>query len=229
MPGVSGRMGLAVAEQVLQAKDLILAVATVRESNPMAGNKLANSDLDIATGLRNSNFDVLIDFTLPAGVMKHLQHCLQQKSAMVIGTTGFTPEQTEQLQQAATQIPILMAANMSIGVNIFYKLLTTAANMLDSTWHRSVHEVHHIHKKDAPSGTAKQIARIIATSDIQSERRGEVIGEHTVTFATGSEKIELAHISMDRNIYAIGAVTAARWLYGKKPGMYSMQDVITSV
>lgn len=190
------------------------------------------SDLNIV-GI-DSNPDVLIDFTSPAGVVEHLDYCLQHNIAMVIGVTGFSEDQFKIIEQSATQIPIVFSANMSIGVNICYKLLAQAAKLFDSSWNVKISDVHHQHKKDSPSGTAKHMARVIAAErdvdvssiEITSERRDEVVGEHTVTFVSATETVTINHTANTRDIFAIGAVNAARWVYGKNPGFYSMNDVI---
>ncbi len=183
----------------------------------------------------DSNPKVLIDFTAPAGVVEHLEYCLQHNIAMVIGVTGFTEEQFKLIEQSATKIPIVLSANMSIGVNICYKLLAHAAKLFDNSWDVKISDVHHQHKKDSPSGTAKHMARVIAaergidTSSIEiiSERRGEVVGEHAVIFTNETETVTINHTANTRDIFAIGAVNAARWIQGKKPGFYTMNDVIS--
>ena len=234
VPGVSGRMGSAVAEQVLQSDDLTLVAATVRAGNPLAGKKLTNSDLTVATSLSDSNADVLIDFTLPIGVMNHLEYCLKNKIAMVIGATGFSERDLEAIEDAAKQIPIVLAANFSIGVNVCNKLLALAAKLLDHNWDVSILDEHHKNKKDTPSGTAKHMARILAENsdrdpkeiNIYSERQGDTVGTHTVTFANPDELIVISHIAENRDIFAVGAVTAARWVVGREPGLYGMGDVV---
>lgn len=183
----------------------------------------------------DSNPDVLIDFTAPEGVVEHLDYCLQHNIAMVIGVTGFSEEQFKLIEQSATQIPIVFSANMSMGVNICYKLLAQASKLFDSTWKVKISDVHHQHKKDSPSGTAKHMARVIAAErdidvsniEITSERRGEVVGEHTVMFTSATETVTINHTASTRDIFATGAVNAARWVYGKKPGFYTMNDVIS--
>jgi 4-hydroxy-tetrahydrodipicolinate reductase len=209
VPGLNGRMSTAIRDQISQAADL----------------KLVGIDNDP---------DVLIDFTAPVGVVEHLDYCLQHNIAMVIGVTGFSEEQFKLIEKSATQIPIVLSANMSIGVNICYKLLAQAAKLFDSSWNVKIADVHHQHKKDSPSGTAKHMARVIAAErdidvtsiEIRSERRGEVVGEHTVMFTSATETVTINHTANSRDIFAIGAVNAARWINGKKPGFYTMNDVI---
>lgn len=234
IPGVNGRMGQAVASAVLQSDDLELVIATVRDTCHQIGSKVANSDITITTKILNNDFDIMIDFTLPEGVIEHLAYCRTNKKAIVIGATGFSSEQIEQINEAAREIPILMSSNMSVGVNICYKLLSNASQLLRDDWDVSILDLHHQHKRDAPSGTAKQMARIVSDktgknlTDIQIEsyRKGDIVGTHIVTFKNPLEFITIAHEAQDRSIFAQGAVVAARWLSDKGPGLYSMQDVI---
>lgn len=234
VPGVKGRMGSAIADQILKTTDLQLALVTVKANDPMVGKKYSNTDLIITENLQGSEFSVLIDFSSPAAVMQHLCYCLQHNIAMVIGVTGFDEKQLNQIKQAANKIPILLSANMSIGVNICYKLLELAAKLLDNSWKITISDVHHQHKKDSPSGTAKQLANVIAAVrgiepsaiEINSERRGDVVGEHTVTFSNSVETISINHNADTRDIFAIGAINAARWINHRDPGLYSMLDVI---
>ena len=210
VPGLNGRMSTAIKNQISRSQDLTLVEI---DSIP----------------------DVLIDFTAPAGVTKHLEHCLQHNIAMVIGVTGFTEEQFKLIEQSAARIPIVFSANMSIGINVCYKLLAQAAKLFDNTWSVKISDVHHENKKDAPSGTAKHMARVIAAergidvSDIEiiSERRGEIVGEHSVMFVNEAETLTINHVANTRDIFAIGAINAARWVYGKNPGFYTMNDVIS--
>lgn len=228
-------MGAAIANQILQADNLNLALVTARKGNPMVGSKFANTNLVVETDLDAAAFDVLIDFTTPEAMLGHLDYCLQNKTAMVIGVTGLSDQQLDYLLQAAQQIPIVYSANMSLGINICYKLLSTVSKIVDQTWNVAISDVHHQHKKDSPSGTAKQLAKIIASERnidpesvmIKSERRGEVVGEHTVTFSNPAETITISHVANTRDIFANGALNAATWVFSKKePGLYSMMDVI---
>lgn len=178
----------------------------------------------------NHNFDVLIDFTQPEGTMEHLELCLNAEKPIVIGTTGFTENQYNKINETAGSIPILISPNMSLGVNVVYQLITQAAAKLKD-WHIEISEKHHINKKDKPSGTAKKIQNILSNIyvndiKIQSTRKDELIGEHSVIFSTPEESLEITHKAESRTIYAIGAISAAKWLIGKKADLYDMQDVI---
>lgn len=233
VPGVNGRMGQAVANAVIASNDLHLEIAMVRDTSNLLGSKVANSDVVISNHI-NPNFDVMIDFTLPEALIQHVVYCQENSKAMVIGTTGLSHEQIKTIEQASEVIPIVLSSNMSIGVNICFKLLAQAAKMLKNT-DISIIDLHHQHKKDAPSGTAKTMANIIAKNaaidldkiTINSQREGEIIGAHIVSFNSPSETITIAHEANSRHIFAEGAVVAARWIYGRQPGLYSMLDVIS--
>lgn len=196
-------------------------------------------------------FDVLIDFTRPEPALNHLDHCLLYKKAMVIGTTGFSAEEKERISVAAKQIPIVFAPNMSVGVNLCFKLLATAAEVLGDSVDIEIIEAHHRHKVDAPSGTALGMGEVIAdalgrnledcavygregntgerertTIGFSTIRAGDIVGEHTVMFASEGERIEITHKASSRATFANGAVRAAKWLAQQPAGLYSMQDVL---
>ncbi len=176
--------------------------------------------------------DCLIEFTTPQATMEHLELCEKNKKAMVIGTTGMTDEEKEKVKAASANIPIVFSPNMSIGVNLLFKMTETAAKILGPEYGVSIIEAHHVHKKDSPSGTAKEIAAIIKDArgevdvPIESVREGETVGEHTVTFESGVDVIEITHSAKTRDIFAKGALTAAKFVVGKKHGLFSMQDVL---
>ncbi|HSX19891.1 MAG TPA: 4-hydroxy-tetrahydrodipicolinate reductase, partial [Gammaproteobacteria bacterium] len=145
VPGVNGRMGQAVVTEVMQSADMDLIVATARAGEQL-GSKVAKSDVVVTNNISNSDFNVLIDFTLPMGVMEHLAFCREHKIAMVIGTTGFTDEQLVAIKNAAADIPIVLSSNMSVGVNICFKLLASASKMLsDQNWQMGIIDLHHEH------------------------------------------------------------------------------------
>jgi 4-hydroxy-tetrahydrodipicolinate reductase len=227
-------MGDALAQLVLADPELQLNAAIVRPGNPLVGSKFKDTGVIISDTLNNADLELVIDFTLPSGVMTHLGYCLQHKIPMVIGSTGFDKQQLETINAAARDIPIVQAYNMSIGVNKFYKLVQLAAQTFDDSWGIEIHDVHHQHKKDIPSGTAKELARIISKASnrniddikILSERRGETIGVHAVVFSTSDESISLFHNATTRDIFAKGALVAAKWLVLQQPGLYSMQNVV---
>ena len=236
--GVSGRMGRAV-------------VAAVEESSGAAVKGSTTSSGDPAAALRGA--DVAIEFALPQATAAHLAACVAAKRPLVIGTTGHDDAQRAQIAAAAREIAIVMAPNMSLGVNLLLKLVELTAGKLDASYDIEVFEAHHRNKKDAPSGTALALGAAAASgrgvklSEVAEHARhgtgagrargaigfsvvrgGDVVGDHTVTFAGAGERIELTHRASDRMAFARGAVQAARWLVGRPPGLYSMQDVLAT-
>jgi len=205
--------------------------------------------LDIRAGLANAQ--VLIDFTRPEGTLAHLQVCRELGVAAAIGTTGFSDAQKAEIAAQAQHIPIMLAPNMSVGVNVVFKLLEMAARGLHQGYDIEIIEAHHRHKVDAPSGTALQMGEVIAaalgrdlkecavyaregvtgerdpsTIGFSAIRGGDIVGDHTVLFAGTGERIEITHRSGTRAGYAQGALRAARFLAGRKPGLYGMNDVL---
>jgi 4-hydroxy-tetrahydrodipicolinate reductase len=211
-----------------------------------AGVKLT-PDVAAATGAA----DCLIDFTGPAATIAHLDACLAAGKRAVVGTTGFTPEQRARITAAAQRIPIAMSPNFAVGVNAAFKLAQDAARILGDGYDVEIVEAHHRHKVDAPSGTALRLGEAVAAAlgrDLKScavhgregitgerspqaigfhaIRGGDIVGEHTVIFAGEGERVEIAVRSGSRMTYALGALRAARWLAGKRPGLYDMFDVL---
>jgi 4-hydroxy-tetrahydrodipicolinate reductase len=236
--GVSGRMGRAV-------------LAAVEESSGAAVRGSTTSSGDPAAALRGA--DVAIEFALPQATATHLAVCVAAKRPIVIGTTGHDDAQRAQIAAAAREIAIVMAPNMSLGVNLLVKLVELTAGKLDASYDIEVFEAHHRNKKDAPSGTALALGAAAASgrgvklSEVAEHPRsgtggarargaigfsvfrgGDVVGDHTVTFAGAGERIELTHRASDRMAFARGAVQAAHWLVGRPPGLYSMQDVLAT-
>jgi 4-hydroxy-tetrahydrodipicolinate reductase len=256
--GASGRMGHMLIEAIRASGDCQLAGAADVPSSPAIGNDAA-AFLGVACGVAvNSDIvaavadaEVLIDFTRPEGTLKHLAACRERKVNMVIGTTGFTEGQKEQIRDAARDIAIVMAPNMSVGVNVTMKLLEMAAKSLSEGFDIEVIEAHHRHKVDAPSGTALKMGEVIAQAlgrDLKKDgifaregvtgerkpgtigfsaiRGGDIVGDHTVLFAGNGERVEITHRSASRSTYAEGSLRAVRFLAGKKPGLYDMFDVL---
>ena len=257
--GASGRMGrcLIAATQLHDSTALTGAISRAssgsqgQDAGSMAGlvknGIVVTDDLSAVLG----NVDVVIDFTLPEISMEYLSICQQAGKAIVIGTTGFDEEQKELIAQAAQQIPVVFAPNMSVGVNLSLKLLAMAAKVLGNDVDIEIIEAHHRYKVDAPSGTALRMGEVIAEElnrDLQQHaiygregrsderdrqtigfstiRAGDIVGEHTVMFADDGERIEITHKATSRMTFAKGAVRAAVWLAGKRPALYDMQDVL---
>jgi 4-hydroxy-tetrahydrodipicolinate reductase len=236
--GASGRMGRAV-------------IAAVEESPDAAVKGTTTSSGDPAAALRGA--DVAIEFALARVTAANLTACLAAKRPLVIGTTGHDELHRAQIAAAARDIAIVMAPNMSLGVNLLLKLVELAAGKLDASYDIEIFEAHHRNKKDAPSGTALALGsaaaagRGVELSEVAEYARygagearergaigfsvfrgGDVVGDHTVTFAGAGERLELTHRASDRLAFARGAVQAARWLIGRPPGLYSMQDVLAT-
>jgi len=241
--GAGGRMGRTVIEAVLADRGLQLAGAFDVAGSPAIGQPAGGVKItaDAATAIAA---DVLIDFTRPEGTLANLRHA----KAMVIGTTGFSDTQKKTILDAAKRIPIVMAANFAVGVNATYKLAETAAKILGDGYDVEIIEAHHKHKVDAPSGTALKLGEVVASvlkkKDFAHGRQGEtgerpqgqigfhairggdIVGEHTVLFAGSGERVEITVRSQSRATYAAGALRAAKWLRGRAPGLYDMQDVL---
>jgi 4-hydroxy-tetrahydrodipicolinate reductase len=256
--GASGRMGRMLIETVMSSSDLQLVGAIDLPSSPFIGND-ATGFLGKASGVTVQadasaaleNADVLIDFTRPEGSMEYLKVCKKLGVQMVIGTTGFTPEQKQEIHQASQKIAIVMAPNMSVGVNVTLKLLEVASKALSSDYDIEIYEAHHRHKVDAPSGTALKMGEVIAQAQnkkledcavysreghtgprpagaigFATVRAGDVVGDHTALFAGEGERIEITHKSSSRSNYAQGSFKAARFLSTKTHGLFDMFDVL---
>jgi 4-hydroxy-tetrahydrodipicolinate reductase len=176
--------------------------------------------------------DVLIEFTTPEATILHLKACRKYGVNMVIGTTGFTRAQITQIKKASCGIAIVLSSNMSVGVNLVFGLIRQAAQITGKGYSIILSETHHVHKKDAPSGTAKTMAEIAEAisktkvKEIESIREGEVIGEHTITFESPVDLVSIHHHAKTRDIFAQGSLVAAKFLSKKKKGLFDMQDVL---
>ncbi|MCV4275487.1 4-hydroxy-tetrahydrodipicolinate reductase [Pseudomonas capsici] len=257
--GAAGRMGKTLIEAVLSAPGAGLTAAIDRPDSTLVGADAGELAALGRIGVPLSGdvarvadeFDVLIDFTHPTVTLKNLAFCRKAGKAMIIGTTGFSAEEKLQLAEAAKEIPIVFAANFSVGVNLCLKLLDTAARVLGDDVDIEITEAHHRHKVDAPSGTALRMGEVVAEAlgrDLQKVavygregqtgardrqsigfatiRAGDVVGDHTVLFAADGERVEITHKASSRMTFAKGAVRAAMWLEGKASGLYDMQDVL---
>ena len=229
--GVCGRMGRRILHIVQAGKDARATVGLEREGHPDVGKCIdglgVSSDI---TKIREC--DCLIEFTTPQVTTEHLKAVIEFKKAVVIGTTGLTQQQQDEVKEAARQVPVVYAPNMSVGVNLLFELVRAAAEILKN-YAVSVEEAHHIHKKDAPSGTAKKIAEILnregfklPIEDIKAVREDEIVGDHRVVFESSTDKLELFHSAKTRDIFAEGAVRAGCWVVSKPAGLYSMRDVL---
>jgi len=246
--GCLGRMGQQLIKSSKNNKNFNLIAFT---ENKAISKKIAGIKLDVNTEQAFKNIDVIIDFTVPNCTLDILKIASKLKKRVVIGTTGFTQKEEIQIKKFSKNIPILKAGNMSLGINLLMYLTEIASKSLNDEYLSKVFEVHHKHKKDYPSGTALMLGKGIADGknknlynlmgkkilnkksfpygkkiNFNSIRKGEVIGEHEVTFSNGKEIIKLNHEAFDRALYSDGALTAAKWLINKKPGLYSMRDLL---
>jgi 4-hydroxy-tetrahydrodipicolinate reductase len=256
--GASGRMGRMLIEAVLAADDMVLAGALDVAGSPAIGDD-ATAFLgkpsgvkivaDLKAGLANA--DVLIDFTRPEGTLAHLAACRERGVKAVIGTTGFSEAQKAEVAGHAKHLAIVMAPNMSVGVNVVMKLLAMAAGALNQGYDIEVIEAHHRHKVDAPSGTALAMGEVVAkalgrdlkdcavyaregvtgerdpsTIGFATIRGGDIVGDHTVLFAGTGERIEISHKSASRVAYAQGSLRAARFLATQSAGLFGMNEVL---
>jgi 4-hydroxy-tetrahydrodipicolinate reductase len=257
--GAAGRMGGRIITLVTEAAGLELAGAV-----EMAGHARLGDDAGYVAGCGDlgiaitdsleqalADADVLIDFTWPEVTLANAEACARLGKAMVVGTTGLSPEQREVIARVATETPVVFAPNMSVGVNVCFKLLKDMARTLGDGFDVEIVELHHNKKKDSPSGTAVRMGEIVAEAldrdynqvanyhregmcgertreeiGMQTVRGGDIVGEHTVYFIGMGERIELTHRAMSRDMFARGAVRAAGWLGGKPAGLYDMQDVL---
>ena len=258
--GVSGRMGTTLLRCVRDAEGMRVVGATERPGSTLVGldaglaTRLGALEVsvedDLAATLERTKPDVVVDFTSAAAGVEHARICAQKKVALVLGSTGFTPEATAEITQLATGIPIVMTPNMSIGVTVLLQVAAELTRVLGEAFDVEVVELHHRLKKDAPSGTALRLAEEIARASgrtredfrlsreglvgartdreigLQTLRGGDVVGEHTVYFLGDGERIELTHRATSRDSFALGAVRAARWVTGRAPGLYDMRDVL---
>ena len=256
--GIGGRMGRTLLESVNQAEDMVLHAALEHGSSKLLGRDAGellgtpcgvNVSSDVAAALKGA--DVLIDFTRPEGTLHHLETCRKQGVNMVIGTTGLSAQQKAQLGAAGQHIGIVFAPNMSVGVNLVFKLLETASRVLSQGYDIEIIEAHHRHKVDAPSGTALGMGEVVAKTlgrdlskcavygregvtgerdpssiGFATVRGGDIVGDHTVMFAGIGERIEITHKASSRATFAIGALRAARFLKERPAGLYDMQDVL---
>ena len=256
--GSSGRMGRALLAAIMKDPGSHLKAALEMDGSPYIGKDVSELTGDLGSVVITDNFsavlpgcDVLIDFTQPEGTIKHLSVCRAEGIKMVIGTTGFSAEQKEVLKEASKDIALVVAPNMSVGVNVTFKLLDIAAKVLGEGYDIEIVEAHHRHKVDAPSGTALHMGEIVAkatgsnlsevaiygregvtgerssrTIGFSTIRGGDIVGDHTVMFAGTGERIEISHKASNRATFTNGALRAARFLADKDKGLFDMQDVL---
>lgn len=228
--GCFGKMGSRIAALALEDGDFNIAMLLEKAGHPKIGSKFKDILITDDPG-EIKNVDCLIEFTLPDVTISHMEMALKYKKPSVIGTTGFTDEQKARLKEISKSIPLLLSPNMSIGVNTLFKLVNLGAGTLRN-YKVSIIEAHHIHKKDAPSGTAKRIAEIVKEAsgkdirDIKSIREDEIVGDHEVVFDSAMDTIRLIHSAKNRDIFAEGALQAAKWIIKKNRGIFDIKDMM---
>ncbi len=246
--GCMGRMGKQLIKSV--GKDKSIKLVTLTE-NRLINKKISGIKPELNNEKALSKANIIIDFTTPKCTFEVLKIAAKLKKKIVIGTTGFTKKEEDLIKKFSKKIPILKAGNMSLGINLLMYLTEITSASLGSNYLSKVFEIHHKHKKDHPSGTALMLGKGIAVGknknfynmigkkylnkkkfpygnkiNFNSIRKGEIIGEHEVTFSSGKEVIKLNHEAFDRALYSEGAITAAKWLINKKPGLYSMRNLL---
>jgi len=246
--GCMGRMGNQLIKSAKKDQNFKITALT---ENKKINKKINGIAIDLNTHKVFKKVDLIIDFTVPKCTFEILKIALKLKKRVVIGTTGFSKKEENLIRKYSKKIPILKAGNMSLGINLLMYLTEIASGSLGKKFLSKIFEVHHKHKKDFPSGTALMLAKGIATGknknfhniigrkylnkktfpysnkiNFNSIRKGEIIGEHEVKFSSGKEIITLNHEAFDRALYSEGALSAAKWLMTKKPGLYSMRDLM---
>ncbi|MHB8163034.1 MAG: 4-hydroxy-tetrahydrodipicolinate reductase [Methanoregula sp.] len=243
--GASGRMGQTIGRMVNESSDMELVGGINLKPSSFFGAEIVEAK-NAENLLKSTKADVLIDFTIAAAAVENVKMAARNNVALVVGTTGFTPEQRAVMEQAIhNNVPAVISSNFSVGVNIFWQLVRESGKLLKD-YDIEVFEAHHRNKKDAPSGTAKTILEILEEEvgprqkqygregmternneiGVHVIRGGDIVGDHKVMFSKNFETIELSHHASDRSVFASGAVHAARWVVGKKPGIYGMSDVL---
>lgn len=228
--GAGGKMGRRIIELALNDKELEVILALERKGHHLIGKSIDKVKISSSPdGIFLT--DAIIDFTIPEASMENLAYCLQYQKPLVLATTGFNEEQTAKIRDAARFIAIVFSPNMSIGVNLLFGIVGEIARKLGPAYDIEMVEAHHKAKKDAPSGTAKKLAQVIADDTgrnipVHAVRAGDIIGDHTVIYAGMGERIEIKHQAHSRDVFALGALKAVKWVAKKPAGLYSMQDVL---
>jgi len=229
--GAMGKMGQRILELAGNDPEMRTSLALERLTHPEIGTKIAGVEV-VSDKELIRDIDGLIDFSSVEGTLDHLRYCVKFKKPIVIGTTGFSEEQKKEIIEASRTIGVVFSPNMSIGVNLLFELTRQAARALPGDYRISMTEAHHVHKKDAPSGTAKFLADIVKQGrslddvPIRSIREGEIVGDHEIVFESPWDTITISHRAKTRDIFARGALAALKFVVKKKHGLYTMADVL---
>lgn len=228
--GVAGKMGRRIFELAQADKDFEIALALEKKGTPIIGKDLGK--VKISSSLDGLFLvDVFVDFTVADATDTNLDYVARYKKALVLGTTGLSDKQIQKIEEVSKIVPVVFSPNMAIGVNVLFSILPEIAERLGPDYSVEIVEAHHKTKKDAPSGTAKKLGQVIADATkreipIHAIRLGDIVGDHTVIFCGNSERIEIKHQAHTRDLFVLGALKAAKWVFGKAPGLYSMQHVL---
>ncbi len=237
--GAAGKMGSTVCRQIVGCSKLRLTSVIERNDHPELGKTFFDCklDCDLAAGLTTA--DVVVDFALAPGVVERATVSAEAGKPYVCGVTGLSDVEMEALRRVSTRIPVVYAANFSVGINVLYALVANAVNMLGPGYDVEIIEIHHRSKRDAPSGTARKLAEFLLAArnreittagqvPIHSLRAGDVVGDHTVIFAGRGERLEFTHRAASREAFGSGVIAAICFVFGAKPGFYSMSDVLAA-
>ena len=228
--GACGKMGRRIFELAGLDRDFDVALVLEKKGTPLIGKDLGR--LKVSSNLDGLFLiDVLVDFTDALAADEHLDYVAKYKKALVLGTTALTDAQKNKVNEVSKVVPVVFSPNMSIGVNVLFSILPEIAKKLGLDYSIEIVEAHHKGKKDAPSGTAKKMAEVInqvtkKDVPVHSIRLGDIFGDHTVVFCGNSERIEIKHQAHSRDLFVVGALKAAKWVFNKPAGLYSMQDVL---
>jgi len=228
--GVCGKMGRRIFELASLDKDFELSLALEKKGTPAIGREIGKLKVS-STYDGIFLIDVFVDFTVPEASEANLDYVAKYKKALVLGTTGLSDKQIQKVEEVSKVIPVVFSPNMAIGVNVLFNMLPEIAKRLGPDYNIEIVEAHHKAKKDAPSGTAKKMAQVLADATrkeipTHAIRLGDIVGDHTVIFCGNSERIEIKHQAHTRDLFAVGALKAAKWIFNKPAGLYSMQDVL---
>ncbi len=225
-------MGQRIFELAESDGEFNIVVLLERKGHPEIGLKMGSVEVTDNSDAINQA-DVLIEFTSSESTIEHLKICSKYTKPIVIGTTDLNAEQKSEIEKASREIPVVFSPNMSVGVNLLFQLVKDAASKLSGKYKVSISEAHHVHKKDAPSGTAKRLGQIVQEcgrqelGDIKSIREDEIPGDHEVCFESGEDIIKLSHSAKTRDIFAQGALVAAKFVVDKKNGLFDMQSILS--
>jgi 4-hydroxy-tetrahydrodipicolinate reductase len=228
--GVCGKMGRRIFELASHDRDFEVTFALEKKGTPAIGKDIGKLKIS-STSDGLFLVDVFVDFTIPEATEVNLDYVARYKKPLVLGTTGLSEAQIKKVEEISNVVPVVFSPNMAVGMNTLFSMLPELAKKLGPDYSIEIVEAHHKTKKDAPSGTAKKLAQVLTEATkreipTHAVRLGDILGDHTVIFCGNSERIEVKHQAHSRDLFALGALKAAKWVFGKPAGLYSMQDVL---